>query len=92
MSEGKPNPEPYLRAVATLGEDPSACVALEDNISGVRAAAAAGYGVVIGVLTTNGASALLEAGATHTFVDTASAIPWCVPPATTAAERPPSKL
>ncbi|MEM7488581.1 MAG: HAD-IA family hydrolase [Pseudomonadota bacterium] len=38
----KPNPECYLRAAATLGVDPSACIAVEDNADGVRAALAAG--------------------------------------------------
>ncbi|MEI9963666.1 MAG: HAD family phosphatase [Caulobacteraceae bacterium] len=40
--EGKPHPEPYLKAAAALGADPVACLALEDSHNGVRAAHAAG--------------------------------------------------
>ncbi|HEY4199328.1 MAG TPA: HAD family phosphatase [Devosiaceae bacterium] len=43
----KPHPEPYLTAAARLGIDPSACLALEDSHSGVRAAAAAGMQTVM---------------------------------------------
>ena len=38
----KPHPEPYLRAAALLGAEPSCCVALEDSPNGVAAAEAAG--------------------------------------------------
>ena len=39
---GKPHPEPYLKAAAALGLDPRDCLALEDSHNGVRAAAGAG--------------------------------------------------
>ncbi len=39
---GKPHPEPYLRAAAALGVDPSDCVAIEDSPTGVASAEAAG--------------------------------------------------
>lgn len=42
----KPNPEPYLQAVALLGADPRRCVAIEDSPLGVRAAEAAGCAVL----------------------------------------------
>jgi len=42
VSNGKPDPEPYLAAVAALGVDPAACVAVEDSPTGVAAALAAG--------------------------------------------------
>jgi beta-phosphoglucomutase-like phosphatase (HAD superfamily) len=42
VTEGKPHPEPYLRAAAELGVDPRACVAIEDSPTGVRSATAAG--------------------------------------------------
>jgi len=38
----KPDPEPYLRAVARSGVDPSACVAIEDSERGLEAAKEAG--------------------------------------------------
>jgi HAD superfamily hydrolase (TIGR01509 family) len=40
--QGKPHPEPYLVAAATLGVEPGACVAIEDSPTGVRSATAAG--------------------------------------------------
>lgn len=39
---GKPHPEPYLRAVAALGFAPENTLALEDSTNGLRAAHAAG--------------------------------------------------
>ncbi len=42
VSNGKPDPEPYLAAAAALGVDPAACVAIEDSPTGVAAALAAG--------------------------------------------------
>jgi len=42
VREGKPHPEPYLRAAAELGVDPRRCVALEDSPTGVASAEAAG--------------------------------------------------
>lgn len=44
---GKPHPEPFLRAAAALGVDPADCLALEDSHNGVRAAAAAGMMTVM---------------------------------------------
>ena len=40
--DGKPHPEPYLKASATLGFDPAQVLALEDSHVGVRSAHAAG--------------------------------------------------
>ena len=42
VSKGKPDPEPYLRAAAALGVDPSNCLVFEDSSVGVTAAKAAG--------------------------------------------------
>ena len=42
VREGKPHPEPYLRAAALLGVDPPRCVAVEDSPTGVASAEAAG--------------------------------------------------
>ncbi len=42
VTRGKPDPESYLTAAATLGVDPARCVAIEDSPPGVRAAVAAG--------------------------------------------------
>lgn len=40
--EGKPHPEPYLKAAAALGFEPMHVLALEDSHAGVRSAHAAG--------------------------------------------------
>lgn len=41
-AEGKPHPEPYLKAAAALGVAPGSTLALEDSHAGVRSAHAAG--------------------------------------------------
>jgi HAD superfamily hydrolase (TIGR01509 family) len=46
VSQSKPAPEPYLRAAALLGVEPSGCIALEDSPNGVASAEAAGCLVV----------------------------------------------
>lgn len=52
VSNGKPHPEPYLRAAAGLGVDPAGCVVIEDTPAGIRAGQAAGARV-IGVASTH---------------------------------------
>lgn len=42
---GKPDPEPYLRAAQLLGAAPTACVAIEDSPTGARSALNAGMRV-----------------------------------------------
>jgi beta-phosphoglucomutase-like phosphatase (HAD superfamily) len=42
VTNGKPAPDPYLRAAALLGVDPVDCVAIEDSPTGVASALAAG--------------------------------------------------
>lgn len=42
VTNGKPDPEPYLAAAAALGADPAWCVAIEDSPTGVASALAAG--------------------------------------------------
>jgi sugar-phosphatase len=60
IRNGKPHPEPYLKAAAALGYAGEDCIVLEDAISGVRAGKAAGARV-IAFPTTVAKSALLEA-------------------------------
>ena len=48
-SNGKPNPDGYLLALARLGADPATSVVVEDAPTGIAAARAAGVGTVIGV-------------------------------------------
>ena len=42
VAEGKPHPAVYLKAAATLRVDPAKCVVIEDSVSGIQAAKAAG--------------------------------------------------
>ena len=46
-AQGKPNPDPFLKAAARLGVDPALCLALEDSHNGVRAASRAGMMTVM---------------------------------------------
>ncbi|WP_328396815.1 HAD family hydrolase [Nocardia sp. NBC_00416] len=47
VPHGKPDPAVYLRAADLLGLNPRDCVAVEDSVAGVAAAAAAGCGVLV---------------------------------------------
>ena len=46
VTRGKPDPEPYLLVTSKLGVPPGDCLVLEDSITGVTAAQAAGCFVV----------------------------------------------
>ena len=46
VTHGKPHPEPYLTAAARLGLTPDRCVAIEDSLTGVSSAEAAGVVVL----------------------------------------------
>lgn len=60
VTQGKPNPEGYLKAASLLGFAPSDCVVIEDAPAGLGAARAAGMNSV-GVASTYDTSALSEA-------------------------------
>ncbi|MBM9466061.1 HAD family phosphatase [Nakamurella sp. YIM 132084] len=47
VSRGKPDPEPYRRAMELLGVGPQDCLAVEDSPTGTRAAADAGAVVLV---------------------------------------------
>jgi HAD superfamily hydrolase (TIGR01509 family) len=47
VSKGKPDPQPYLRAMDLLGLTSADCLAVEDSPSGTRAAVAAGIAVLV---------------------------------------------
>lgn len=47
VSKPKPDPDMYLKAASKLGVSPEACLVLEDNINGIRAAEAAGCNVLV---------------------------------------------
>ena len=46
VANGKPAPDLFLHAAATLGVDPLRCVVVEDSVNGVRAGRAAGMAVI----------------------------------------------
>ena len=46
VREGKPSPEPYLRAAYLLGANPADCIVVEDSPTGAHAGLAAGMQVV----------------------------------------------
>ncbi len=52
VTQGKPHPEPYLKAAAGLDLAPDTCLVFEDSPAGITAAKAAGMQVV-GVATTH---------------------------------------
>ncbi len=57
VAHGKPEPDLFLAAARALGVDPGECLVVEDAPAGVRAARAAGAGV-LAVLTTSPADDL----------------------------------
>lgn len=67
----KPAADVFRVAAERLGVPAAAAVAIEDATSGVASAAAAGYGLVIGVDRGAGASALRESGASVVITDLA---------------------
>jgi mannitol-1-/sugar-/sorbitol-6-phosphatase len=62
VTQGKPDPEPFLLGAEVLGLPASDCIVFEDAPSGVRSGVAAGCRVV-GVLGTTPAERLREVGA-----------------------------
>jgi sugar-phosphatase len=62
ITNGKPHPEPYLKAANLLGFDAANCVVMEDAPAGIRSGRAAGARV-IACKTTAPDPALLAAGA-----------------------------
>lgn len=60
---GKPEPDTFQFAADELGVPHAQAVVFEDALSGVRAGAAGGFGLVVGVDRGTGAERLREAGA-----------------------------
>jgi HAD superfamily hydrolase (TIGR01509 family) len=71
---GKPAPDVFLAAAERLGVTPDACIAFEDAVNGVQAAAAARM-LVVGVTTNVDAATLAAAGARFTIADFVSLPP-----------------
>jgi beta-phosphoglucomutase family hydrolase len=68
---GKPEPDTYAYAAQRLGVPVERCAVVEDAESGVRAGAAGGFGLVVGVDRGVGADVLREAGADVVVTDLA---------------------
>jgi sugar-phosphatase len=62
ITNGKPDPEPYLKGAAKLGVSPADCIVVEDVPAGIRSGKAAGARV-IAVRTTATDAELTAAGA-----------------------------
>jgi HAD superfamily hydrolase (TIGR01509 family) len=65
VERGKPHPDLFLHAAATMGFEPARCVVIEDAVPGVEAALAAGM-PVLGYAPSGSGDRLARAGA-HTF-------------------------
>jgi alpha,alpha-trehalase len=82
---GKPAPDIFLEAARRLGVRPARAVAVEDAISGVQAAHAAGFGCVIGVNRDGDPARLARHGASVVVGDLAEV---SVAPDVDASELP----
>lgn len=77
VTNGKPDPEPFLHALAAINLDatsssipPAACLVIEDSLPGIRAAKAAGM-KVLAIANTHTVQDLHEAHAiSHSLADT----------------------
>jgi len=66
---GKPAPDIFLEAARRLGVFPARAAVFEDATTGVAAARAGGFGLVVGVGHGTHAADLLESGADHVVTD-----------------------
>ncbi len=71
----KPAPDIFLLAARRLDVDPADCLVVEDAISGIRAAKAAGMACVA-VTSSFGTERLIEAGADGTIAQTCELAEW----------------
>jgi len=72
---GKPSPETFEHAAASLGIPADRAVVIEDAVSGVAAGRAGGFGLVVGVDRGAGAQALRDAGADVVVQDLTELMP-----------------
>lgn len=72
---GKPAPDTFVHAAMVLNASVERSVVLEDAVSGVRAGAAGGFGLVVGVDRGVGAETLAEVGAHLVVNDLAELVP-----------------
>ncbi len=69
--KGKPHPDIFITACTALGATPARAVVVEDAVTGVRAGAAGGFGLVIGVAREDNEQELRENGADVVVCDLA---------------------
>jgi HAD superfamily hydrolase (TIGR01509 family) len=72
---GKPEPDSFLKAAEMLGVMPQRAAVIEDAISGIRAGAQGGFGLVIGVARKGNAEELTAHGAHEVVTDLAELLP-----------------
>jgi HAD superfamily hydrolase (TIGR01509 family) len=78
VARGKPAPDVFLHAAASMGTDPAACVVIEDSVHGVHGARAAGMRVLgfIGAShILDGHAAVLRGAGVEAVFDDLSALP-----------------
>ncbi|KAE9409370.1 HAD-like protein [Gymnopus androsaceus JB14] len=67
VAKGKPHPEPYATGATRVGVEPSACLVVEDAISGLLAGKSAGS-TTVGVCTSTSRKILEESDASPDFI------------------------
>jgi alpha,alpha-trehalose phosphorylase len=67
--QGKPHPDPFLKAAALLGVPPGRALVIEDAVSGVEAGRRGGFGLVVGVDRGGNRDALAARGADLVVAD-----------------------
>jgi HAD superfamily hydrolase (TIGR01509 family) len=72
---GKPAPDMYLAAAHNIAVAPKECVVVEDAISGVQAARAAGIGYVIGIGPPEAQARLLASGLVSAVIESLTQFP-----------------
>jgi beta-phosphoglucomutase len=75
VARAKPDPLPYLTALARLNTQAERALAFEDSLPGIRAASGAGV-ATYGIRSVHADAALLGAGATAVIADFADAALW----------------
>ncbi len=68
---GKPAPDIFLEAARELGVEPGACMVVEDAVSGVQAAVAGNFGLVLGLARRENSGELHDVGADMVLGDLA---------------------
>jgi len=67
---GKPAPDMYLAAARNIGAESGSCVVVEDAVSGVMAARAAGIGYIVGIGASAGHASLLTSRGAAVVIET----------------------